>query len=126
MKSNSYVNLIFLICLTWFKEFDKVQKLYNYWLGSTVVRWLNRTTSLNFHAKVAMVSWWSSPETVSVLSTWAQWVVVIAGVAALVFGLRASALKDRADVAERARVAAELQEALSRRRIACSTTAAEH
>jgi hypothetical protein len=61
-----------------------------------------------------MLSWWSSVETVSVLNTCAQWIVAIAGVAALVFGLRASALKDRADLAERARVATDLQEARSR------------
>ena len=61
-----------------------------------------------------MFSWWSSVETVSILSTGAQWVVAVAGVAALVFGLRSSALKDRVDAAERVRVAAELQEARSR------------
>jgi hypothetical protein len=61
-----------------------------------------------------MLSWWNSVETVSALSTWAQWIVAIAGVAALVFGLRASTLKERADIAERARVAAELQQARSR------------
>jgi hypothetical protein len=61
-----------------------------------------------------MFSWWNSIDTVSVLSTGAQWVVAVAGIAALVFGLRASALKDRADVAERARVAADLQQARSR------------
>jgi hypothetical protein len=61
-----------------------------------------------------MFSWWSSVETISVLRTLAQWVAAVAGVAALAFNLRASALKDRAAAVERTRVAADLQETRSR------------
>jgi len=60
------------------------------------------------------VGWWSSLETVSFLSTMAQWIVAIMGVAVLVFGLRASALQQRADEGERAQTAAAVAEARSR------------
>jgi hypothetical protein len=39
---------------------------------------------------------WDSPKVISLLNTGAQWLVVIAGVAALVFGACESALKERA------------------------------
>src|SRR2546426_10417460 len=60
------------------------------------------------------MGWWNSLETVSFLSTTAQWIVAIMGVAVLVFGLRATALQRRADEAERARTAAAVAEARSR------------
>lgn len=61
-----------------------------------------------------MLSWWNSLDAVNALSAIAQWTVVVAGVAALVFSSRASTLKERADEAERQRVAVELQEARAR------------
>jgi hypothetical protein len=61
-----------------------------------------------------MFSWWNSVDTVTTLSTLAQWTVAVAGVAALVFSLRASALKDRADEAERQHMTIRLQEARAR------------
>lgn len=55
--------------------------------------------------------WWSSLETVSTISTIAQWVVAIAGIVALVFGLRESSLQSIADAAESTRFREQLETA---------------
>lgn len=61
-----------------------------------------------------MFSWWNSLETVSAISTLAQWLIALVGVVVLALGLRVSTLQDRAMTEERSRVADDKQKAQAR------------